>query len=123
MDKKTREQMKHDLNNILGDLGSWIDGEPEGYEANRLQDAFDLLGEAIDQFRYVDHPEAFNTEVLERRKKMMAATDKKIQDLEKQIMVEHTENESLKMAISRANDTIKEQTGAIKMLKELLKEM
>lgn len=123
MDRKTREQMKHDLNNILGDLGSWIDDEPEGYEANRLQDAFDLLGEAIDQFRYVDHPEAFNEEVLERRKKVMSAADKKIADLEKQIMVEHTENESLKMAISRANDTIKEQTGAIKMLKELLKEM
>ena len=123
MDKNTREKMKHDLNNILGDLGGWIDEEPEGYEYNRLQDAFDLLGEAIDHLRYIDHPEAFNTEVIEPRKRMMSATDKQIADLEKKVMVERTENESLKMAISRANDTIKEQTGAIKMLKELLKEM
>ena len=124
MDKHRIKKDLIDIQEIIADeIDHLFKTEEDNYTENRLQGIFDDIQDAIDQFRYIDDPHAFNTEVIERQKKYQSATDKKIDGLEEELMVVRTENESLKMAISRANDTIKEQTGAIRMLKELLKEM
>lgn len=127
MVENIRDWIKRNLIDVQETLADEIakvtDDEDTGYEWSRLQDAFDLVSEAIDQLRYITDPIAYNTEVIEKFKNQRKTNEERIANLENQILHMNTELESYKMAISRANDTIKEQIGAIKILKELLKEV
>lgn len=114
--------LQEELTNAVEELAESEDIN-DGYKANRYQDAADACQDIMDQMRYIDDPDAFNKEVIEWQKVRRQKFEGRIEDMERELRLANKEIESYKMAISRANDTIKEQTGAIKMLKELLKEV
>ena len=114
--------LQEELTDAVEELAD-SDNEVDGYKANRFQDAADALQDVMDHMRYINDPKAFNTEVIEAHKTWRQINEERIASLEKELRSANTDIESYKMAISRANDTIKEQIGAIKMLKELLREV
>ena len=123
MDNKIKDWAKTKIIEVQEELTTELETAEFEYEINRIQDAVDALQGALDQLRYIDDPAAYQTEIVEAFKKRRQDEKDQIDRLTKEALANNKEIASYKMAISRANDTIKEQTGAIKMLKELLKEM